>query len=120
MVELSALSDGCARHRGDRVGVDRSAEGMAITRMDASCFLPGPQPRGTGGTLNAMRILSRSGPPAPKLKQRGIDPEMLKEETGTTRSSHSDLYKLPNGDIVVKGKGGIGPGEPTGININEL
>jgi hypothetical protein len=45
---------------------------------------------------------------------------MLKEETGTTRSSKSDLYKLPNGDIVVKGKGGIGPGEPTGININRL
>ncbi len=55
-----------------------------------------------------------------KLKEKGIDPELLKEEIGVTRSSKSDLYKMPNGDIIVKGKGGVGSGEPTGININHL
>jgi RHS repeat-associated protein len=72
---------------------------------------------GGGSSAQAKKLTPRE---IAKLKQNGIDPEMLKEETGTTRSGRSDLYKLPNGDIVVKGKGGIGPGEPTGININKL
>jgi RHS repeat-associated protein len=72
---------------------------------------------GGGGSAQAKKLTPGE---IAKLKQNGIDPEMLKEETGTTQSSKSDLYKLPNGDIIVKGKGGIGPGEPTGININRL
>jgi hypothetical protein len=72
---------------------------------------------GGGGSSQAKKLTPGE---IAKLKQNGVDPEMLKEETGTTSSSRSDLYKLPNGDIVVKGKGGIGPGEPTGININML
>jgi hypothetical protein len=31
-----------------------------------------------------------------------------------------DLYVKPNGDIVIKPKSGIGPGEPTGYNIHDL
>jgi hypothetical protein len=31
-----------------------------------------------------------------------------------------DLYVKPNGDIVVKPKGGSGPGEDTGWNVGDL
>lgn len=55
-----------------------------------------------------------------KLKQNGVDPELLKEESAAGRGWRSDLYKLPNGDIIMNGKGGISPGEPTGICINKL
>jgi RHS repeat-associated protein len=52
-----------------------------------------------------------------KLEEAGHDVHELK---GGKRTGQTDLYKTPNGDIVVKGKGGVGPGEPTGININDL
>ena len=52
-----------------------------------------------------------------KLKDAGYDPHELK---GGKSTGQTDLYKTPNGDIVVKGKGGKGPGEPTGININDI
>jgi hypothetical protein len=75
--------------------------------------------------------LSAKSPPSRKEREKGRAPDscalakgwaspLLKEETGAGRGGGSDLYKLPNGDIIVKGKGGIGPGEPTGININNL
>ncbi|UFS62754.1 polymorphic toxin type 33 domain-containing protein [Sulfurimonas sp. HSL-3221] len=49
-----------------------------------------------------------------RLKRGGIHPHDLKE------NSRQDLYKKKNGDIVVKRKGGKGPGEPTGLNINDF
>jgi len=52
-----------------------------------------------------------------KLKEAGFDPEQLK---GGKRTGQTDLYKKPNGDIVIKPKSGNGPGEPTGINIKDL
>ena len=52
-----------------------------------------------------------------KLKDAGYDPHKLK---GKNNASKKDLYKKPNGDIVVKPKGGAGEGDPTGININDL
>jgi RHS repeat-associated protein len=55
-----------------------------------------------------------------KLKKAGIDPEGLKKEVFPGGTGNKDLYKTPSGDIFVKGKGGAGPGEPTGININKL
>lgn len=39
---------------------------------------------------------------------------------GGKSASKRDLYKKPNGDIVVKPKGGKGPGEPTGFNMKDL
>jgi hypothetical protein len=52
------------------------------------------------------------------LKDAGYDIHDLKSGTGSP--AHSDLYETPNGDIVVKPKGGSGEGEPTGININDV
>jgi RHS repeat-associated protein len=51
-----------------------------------------------------------------KLQDNEIDPHDLKPDP----KSRYDLFKKPNGDIVVKLKGGGGPGEPTGYNINDL
>jgi RHS repeat-associated protein len=50
-----------------------------------------------------------------RLKDHDIDPESVKDN-----NSGQDLYKDRRGDIYVKPKGGAGPGEPTGININDL
>lgn len=51
------------------------------------------------------------------LKDAGINPEKLK---GGKSTGKTDLYKKPNGDIVIKPKGGNGPGEPTGYNIKNF
>ena len=53
-----------------------------------------------------------------KLKDAEINPERLKKELGAGQGSN--LYKDKKGNIYVKPKGGQGPGEPTGININQL
>ncbi|WP_413578578.1 RHS repeat-associated core domain-containing protein [Bdellovibrio sp. HCB290] len=56
-----------------------------------------------------------------QMKKAGIDPEKLKSEvTGKKKTGSIDLWKNPNGDICVKPKDGKGPGEPTGININDI
>jgi len=52
-----------------------------------------------------------------KLKGAGIDPEQLK---GGKATGKLDLYKDKKGNIKIKPKDGSGPGEDTGININEL
>lgn len=50
------------------------------------------------------------------LKEAGIDVHDLKPD----RAGRYDLYKDPDGNIVVKPKGGSGPGDPTGLNIDEI
>ena len=52
-----------------------------------------------------------------ELKGKGIDPEDLK---GGRATGKLDLFKDRKGNIVIKPKDGSGPGEPTGININDL
>ena len=49
-----------------------------------------------------------------KLKDAGYDPHDLKP------NSKYDLFKDRKGDVYVKPKSGAGPGDPTGININDL
>jgi hypothetical protein len=51
------------------------------------------------------------------LKKMGVDIHDLK---GKKNASQRDLYKTADGEIVVKPKGGAGPGEPTGYNIKDL
>jgi uncharacterized protein RhaS with RHS repeats len=55
---------------------------------------------------------------AEKLKKGGEDPHKIKEGFGPP--SRSDLYKDRRGNIYVKPKGGNGPGEPAGLNINDF
>ncbi|MEN3157786.1 RHS repeat-associated core domain-containing protein, partial [Alkalimonas sp. NCh-2] len=52
-----------------------------------------------------------------KLKDAGFDPHDLKPKKG---GSKFDLFKDKNGNIIVKPKKGNGPGDPTGLNINNL
>jgi RHS repeat-associated protein len=49
-----------------------------------------------------------------KLKDAGYDPHDLKP------NSDYDLFKDASGNIVVKPKSGRGPGDPTGLNENDL
>lgn len=50
-----------------------------------------------------------------KLKRHSIDPEELKDY-----HARLDLFKDERGEIYVMPKDGSGPGEPSGINVNEL
>jgi len=116
VVELSPLSDRPARNGGDRIGVDGSAQRLAVARVDAlpaaRLFLPGPQKRGTGGTLSLIRFLVRPGPPAscpsgcatgsstlpprsPKARDRG-HPQLDKipRETGAARRGTGGTLSL--------------------------
>ncbi|MBI5559212.1 MAG: RHS domain-containing protein [Deltaproteobacteria bacterium] len=51
-----------------------------------------------------------------KLINGGEHPHNLKPKP----NSRYDLYKDKNGNIEIRPKGGKGPGEPTGININDF
>jgi hypothetical protein len=52
-----------------------------------------------------------------KLQKNDYDVHELK---GGKNASRFDLYKDKEGNIYIKPKGGIGDGDPTGININDL
>ena len=52
-----------------------------------------------------------------KLKKGGEDPEQLK---GGKRTGAMDLFKDGKGNISVKPRDGSGPGESTGLNINDF
>ncbi len=49
------------------------------------------------------------------LKKAGIDPEALKDHNGS-----NDLFKKPNGDVVIKPRSGQGPGDETDVNLRRL
>ncbi|MBE9186389.1 MULTISPECIES: polymorphic toxin type 33 domain-containing protein [unclassified Microcoleus] len=52
-----------------------------------------------------------------RLKTGEIDIHEIKNEEN---ASKKDLYKDRDGNIYVKPKGGMSPGEPTDININDF
>lgn len=54
------------------------------------------------------------------LKKNDYDPHEIKQSGSGGRVSDKDLYKDREGNVLVKPKGGKGPGEPTGINLNDL
>lgn len=78
-----------------------------LSKADRSSSSGGRQSRPERQRLSAGEIK--------KLKNAGIDPEEVKEFDGK-----ADLFKDKSGDIYVHPKDGSGPGEPTGININNL
>jgi hypothetical protein len=52
-----------------------------------------------------------------KLKIGGVDIHEIKNEEN---ASKKDLYKDRDGNIYVKLKGGLSPGEATNLNINDF
>jgi RHS repeat-associated protein len=52
-----------------------------------------------------------------ELEKHGVDVHELK---GGRKTGQFDLYKDKSGNIKIKPKGGSGPGEDTGLNINEI
>jgi hypothetical protein len=52
-----------------------------------------------------------------RLQRAGYDPHDLKPRGAGGRF---DLLKDPDGNILVKPKNGRGPGDPTGLNINDI
>jgi hypothetical protein len=52
-----------------------------------------------------------------KMIKKGLHPHNLKPKKG---GSKFDLFKDPKGNISVRPKSGKGPGDPTGLNINDF
>ena len=50
-----------------------------------------------------------------QLKDAGLDPHDLKDG-----GSRTDIFKDGQGNLYEKPKNGSGPGEPLGININNI
>lgn len=46
--------------------------------------------------------------------------ENIHKIKGKRNTANKDLYKDTEGNIYIKPKGGIGAGEPTGLNINDF
>ncbi|TMC01607.1 MAG: hypothetical protein E6J41_32665 [Chloroflexi bacterium] len=53
-----------------------------------------------------------------RLKQGGVDPEQLKDDVGG--GGQQDLFKDRKGNIYIHPKDGSGPGDATGLNINDF
>lgn len=68
-----------------------------------------------GGTSSSMKKLTNGE--IKMLQKRGIDVHDLK---GGKNASKFDLFKDGKGDIHVKPKSGVGPGDPTGLNIDHF
>jgi hypothetical protein len=71
--------------------------------------------KGSGGSEPNFRRLS-SGE-IKMLQEAGYDPHDLKP---IKHGSRFDIFKDENGDLYVLPKNGSGPGDPLGININDL
>jgi hypothetical protein len=69
LVKLSPLSNGNARNRRNRIGMDGLRERLATACVDAqqTARFPFPGPQKRGGTLNLIMYGMRPGPPAKRL-----------------------------------------------------
>jgi hypothetical protein len=94
-----------------------NAVGNIIKITGSSGGAKPPSTEGAKGGANPAQDKKLSAGEAKKLAAAGYHPHDLKPQK---KGAHFDLYKTPNGDIVVKPKGGRGEGDPRGININDL
>jgi hypothetical protein len=75
--------------------------------------------RGGGKSgASAAKIVPESR--ADQIAQKGgyRDAHDLKESIVGAHGAQYDMYQQPNGDIELFGKGGVGEGIETGINVN--
>jgi hypothetical protein len=54
------------------------------------------------------------------LEEAGCSIHSIKRDFLGGNFGHYDLYKDRAGNLYLKPKGGSGPGEPVGINLNDL
>jgi hypothetical protein len=110
---LSAKDD-CGEGRCDVK--PRSAETVANEKTDADdkSKSEGEKKKDDGKAKDRQKL---SKGEIKKLEGKGIDAEELK---GGKATGKLDLYKDKEGNVFIHPKGGSGPGEPTGININDF
>ena len=112
----------CARYPGVC-----AAGGVALCRLMGGCEIPdgmmnedasGDEPQQCpSDDRNPSQDKKLKKSDIKKLQDNGIDPEELK---GGVHTGQWDLFKDRKGNIYIKPKNGSGPGDPTGININDL
>jgi hypothetical protein len=76
-----------------------------------------PAARGGGTQANPAQDKRLTRGEVRELEKAGHHPHGLKPKQD---GSKYDLFKRPDGEIVVKPKDGSGPGDPTGVNLNDL
>jgi hypothetical protein len=76
------------------------------------------QPGGEEGERNPAQDKKLSKGEVRELEKAGINIHELKEGLGA--GGEQELFKDRKGNVIIKPKDGSGPGEPTGININDL
>jgi len=108
-VMAATLSGGEGEEEAEQAEIE-AAEMQA--EADATVDADAEGAEGAGRNPAQDKLLSRGE--IKKLQDAGHDVHDLKPGKGT------DLYKDQKGNIYVKPKGGVGPGDPTGININDL
>ena len=85
-------------------------------RADTISILMARGSRGSGGS-EARDFQRLSKGEIDVLIEAGYHPHDLKPQKGGSRF---DIFKDGNGDLYVMPKDGKGPGDPLGININDL
>ncbi len=94
-----------------KTGLDILSSGLSLTSTNLSKMLK----KDDAENPEQMKKLGKGE--IKKLKDAGVDIHELK---GGGKVSRGDLFKNKKGDIFVKPKSGKGPGDPTGININDF
>jgi len=93
LVKLSPLSNGHARYRRNRIGMDGQRERLATSCVDAQQAarfpFPGPQRRGTGGTLVVVWLERIVGTGATRQMLRPLPCPQMRGTWGTQISVHS-------------------------------
>jgi len=94
-----------------------SATGLAAIAVITVLTVSGDSPAESEDDRNPAQDKVLTKGEIGELEDAGYDVHELK---GGKNASKYDLYKDRDGNIYVKPKGGRGPGDPTGININDL
>jgi len=101
------------------VGVGVASYGTAVAANAGIHLAQDNNPRSGGGSedRNPAQDKRLSNGEVKQLEKAGHDIHELK---GGKNASKYDLFKDKNGNVYIKPKNGKGPGDPTGINLNDL
>ena len=88
--------------------------GLEVAKVELMQRMEGVKIKAILTMLTLRRIRSCRPGEIQKLIDGGVHPHDLKD------NSRQDLFKDGDGNISVKPKAGNGPGDPTGLNINDF
>jgi RHS repeat-associated protein len=100
---------------GALIGVDLILGGPTGEGIVPALILQGLKQSGKKIVSNQLKRITKGE--VKKLKKGNVNPEALKGKRGVGKL---DIFKDNKGNLFIKPKSGKGPGEPTGLNINDF